>query len=108
MNNININNFNQNENNTNKIQYIKLRPVVIKKRQVSSNKKSISNLKKYILQSNTRKNTLTKIDHPDEFHNYTKKLENSMVGYQLSYSNDKKDEENEDIFDKFINKKDKE
>ena len=108
MNNININNSTQNENNTNKIQYIKLRPVIVKKRQVSSNKKSISNLKQYLLQSNTRKNTLTKVNHPDDFNKYTEKLENSMVGYQMSYSNDKKDEEKEDNFEKFINKKDKE
>ena len=108
MNNINININNQNENNTNKIQYIKLRPVIIKKRQISSNKKNISNIKKYLLQSNIRKNTLSSGNTQEEFDKYSKKLETSMHGYQMSYSNDKKDEEKEDNFDKFINKKDKE
>ena len=108
MNNINNNINNQNENNTNKIKYIKLCLVIIKKRQISSNKKNISNIKKYLLQSNIRKNTLSSGNTQEEFDKYSKKLETSMHGYQMSYSNDKKDEEKEDNFDKFINKKDKE
>ena len=108
MNNIYLNNntkTNQIEKNTNQAQYIKLRPIILKKRQVSSNIKNANNLKKFILETYTRKNTFNRNENEEEFSKYTEKLENSMNGYHLSYSNDYDDEDNS--LDKYINKKDK-
>ena len=108
MNNIYLNNntkTNQIEKNTNQAQYIKLRPIILKKRQVSSNIKNANNLKKFILETYTRKNTFNRNENEEEFSKYTEKLENSMNGYHMSYSNDYDDEDNS--LDKYINKKDK-
>ena len=117
MNNANINNNEQSEKNTNanknKKQYIKLRPIVIKKRDIKNNNNHLSiknktSFKHFLLQTNKKKKTLNKEDNEEEFYKYTEKLENSMIGYQMSYSNDKKDEEDEEKLNKYISKKDKE
>ena len=104
---ININSNYKNEINTTKNHYIKLRPVVIKKNQLNRNKDSLSDFKKFLLESKKRQNTLSKENNQEEFHKYTEKLEKSMIKYQMSYSTDKNDNENND-FDEYINKKDKE
>ena len=105
MNDINVKSNNQNDKKTNQIPYIKLRPIIIKKRVNSNIKENQSNLKKYLFYTNKRKNTLSKEETEEDFYKYTEKLENTMNGYQMSY--DKKEEEKDNIFDKYINKKDK-
>ena len=103
----NINNkTNQNEMNTSQAHYIKLRPVILKKRQVSSNKNNGNNLKKFILETYTRKNTFNRNGNEEEFSKYTEKLENSLKGYHMSYSSDY-DEDEDNNLDKYLNKKDK-
>ena len=106
--NINNNNkANQNEKNTNQPKYIKLRPLILKKRKVSSIIKKANNMKKFILDATKRKNTFNQNENDEEFSKYTEKLENSMNGYQMSYSNDNDDDEDNNYLDKYINKKDK-
>ena len=105
MNNINCNSNNQNDKKTNQIHYIKLRPVIIKKRVSSNVKKNQSNLKNYLLNTNKRKNTFSNEEYEEDFYKYTEKLQNTMNSYQMSYG--KKDEEEDKSFDKYINKKDK-
>lgn len=113
MNESNINNSILDQKNSDKIQYIKLRPLVINKRKLKNRKnlslKNETNIKSFLTQLRSRKNTINKENNPEEFDQYTEHLEHSMNGYQMSYSTDKKeDEEEDDKFDKFINKKDKE
>ena len=106
MNNNNFNSNNQNDKKINHIKYVKLRPVNIKRRKISSTlKKSPSNFKKYLLSTKKRKTTLTNEENEEDFYKYTEKIENSMNRYQMSY--DKKDEDEDNSFDKYINKKDK-
>ena len=112
--NVNKINNGQNENNTNKNNYKKLRPIVINKREIRrSNNYNLSlnnktSFKKFLLDSTKRKKILNKDNTEEEFHKYTEKLENSMHGYQMSYSNEKKEDDEEDSIDKYISKKDKE
>ena len=109
MNEININNNSLNEKNNNQNHYIKLRPVIIKKNKLNRNINNITNLKKFLLQTNKIENTLKKENKLAEFYKYTEKLENSMNKYQMSYSTNKNDEDDENNnFDKYINKRDKE
>ena len=105
MNDINVKSNNQNDKKTNQIPYIKLHPIIIKKRVNNNIKENQNNLKKYLFYKNKRKNTLSKEETEEDFYKYTEKLENTMNGYQMSY--DKKEEEEDNIFDKYINKKDK-
>ena len=120
MNNVNIINNEQNENNTNntnKNKYKKLLPIVINKREMRRNDNynlsliNKTNFNKFLLESHKRRKNKNKdkdINNEDEFHKYTEKLENSMHGYQMSYSNGKKKDDEDDNLDKFISKKDKE
>jgi len=108
-----INNSGQYDNNSNKVEYIKLRPIIMKKRQKRSKNLSLgndNNLKHFLSQFHKRKNTDIRENKQEEFTKYTEKLEHSMNGYQMSYSQEKKDddEEEDDKLDKYINKKDRE
>ena len=108
MSNINNNIKNSNERNINNLHYIKLRPIKVKKRQISSNLflKNDSHLKKFLIKTNKRKNTFSQenSNNQEEFYKYTEQLENSMNKYQMSYS---KDDFSEDNYDKYTNKKDR-
>ena len=114
MSNINININNNNNNNEKKINdkhYVKLRPLKIKKRQVSSNLhlkhlNDPENFKRFLINSDKIKSTFSQEEsnNQEEFYKYTEQLDNSMNKYQMSYS---KNDLEEDNFDKYINKKDK-
>jgi hypothetical protein len=113
MNEPNINNSILDQKNSDKKQYIKLRPLVISKRKLKNRKnfslKNEANINSFLTLLRSRKNTINKENNPEEFDLYTEHLEHSMNGYQMTYSTDKKEEDEEnDKFDKFINKKDKE
>ena len=100
--NVNIINNEQKENNTNntnKNKYKKLLPILTNKREIRKNDNynlsliNKTNFRKFLLESHKRRKNKNKdIDNnnEDEFHKYTEKLEISMNGYQMSYSNGKK------------------
>ena len=101
----------KNDNNVKIIpnsRYVKLNPIITKKRQI----KNLENIKletekdiEQILSQIKRKSNSNN-KHTKDFNQYTENLEKSMNGYQMSYP--KEDEEINSNVNKYINKIDKE
>ena len=105
----NLNNINTKKNQNSK--YVKLNPVIIKKRKIrdnenvkSENEISIDKILSEIKKKNKNSHKITK-----DFNQYTENLEKSMNGYQMSYPQEE-DEYDSDYLhlNKYINKVDKE
>ena len=105
-----LNNINSKKNQNSK--YVKLNPIVIKKRQIrvnenmkSENEMSIDKILSEIKMKNKNRNKIAK-----DFNKYTENLEKSMNGYQMSYPRQEDDEIDSDHLhlNKYINKVDKE
>ena len=104
-----LNNINTKKNQNSK--YVKLNPVIIKKRKIrdnenakSENEISIDKILSEIKKKNKNSHKITK-----DFNQYTENLEKSMNGYQMSYPQEE-DEYDSDYLhlNKYINKVDKE
>ena len=104
-----LNNINTKKNQNSK--YVKLNPVIIKKRKIrdnenvkSENEISIDKILSEIKMKNKNSHKITK-----DFNQYTENLEKSMNGYQMSYPQEE-DEYDSDYLhlNKYINKVDKE
>ena len=104
-----LNNINTKKNQNSK--YVKLNPVIIKKRKIrdnenakSENEFSIDKILSEIKKKNKNSHKITK-----DFNQYTENLEKSMNGYQMSYPQEE-DEYDSDYLhlNKYINKVDKE
>ena len=104
-----LNNINTKKNQNSK--YVKLNPVIIKKRKTrdnenvkSENEISIDKILSEIKKKNKNSHKITK-----DFNQYTENLEKSMNGYQMSYPQEE-DEYDSDYLhlNKYINKVDKE
>ena len=104
-----LNNINTKKNQNSK--YVKLNPVIIKKRKIrdnenakSENEISIDKILSEIKKKNKNSHKITK-----DFNQYTENLEKSMIGYQMSYPQEE-DEYDSDYLhlNKYINKVDKE
>ena len=104
-----LNNINTKKNQNSK--YVKLNPVIIKKRKIrdnenakSENEISIDKILSEIKKKNKNSHKITK-----DFNQYTENLEKSMNGYQMSYPQEE-DEYDSDFLhlNKYINKVDKE
>ena len=104
-----LNNINTKKNHNSK--YVKLNPVIIKKRKIrdnenvkSENEISIDKILSEIKKKNKNSHKITK-----DFNQYTENLEKSMNGYQMSYPQEE-DEYDSDYLhlNKYINKVDKE
>ena len=104
-----LNNINTKKNQNSK--YVKLNPVIIKKRRIrdnenvkSENEISIDKILSEIKKKNKNSHKITK-----DFNQYTENLEKSMNGYQMSYPQEE-DEYDSDYLhlNKYINKVDKE
>ena len=104
-----LNNINTKKNQNSK--YVKLNPVIIKKRKIrdnenakSENEISIDKILSEIKKENKNSHKITK-----DFNQYTENLEKSMNGYQMSYPQEE-DEYDSDYLhlNKYINKVDKE
>ena len=104
-----LNNINTKKNQNSK--YVKLNPVIIKKRKIrdnenvkSENEISIDKILSEIKKKNKNSHKITK-----DFNQYTENLEKSMNGYQMSYPQED-DEYDSDYLhlNKYINKVDKE
>ena len=105
---------NNNNNNMKLIpnsRYIKLNPIIIKRKQI----KNIENIKietekdiEQILSQIKRKSSVNKKPTKD-FNQYTENLEKSMNGYQMSYPKEDEEINNENSYvNKYVNKADKE
>jgi len=105
---------NNNNNNMKLIpnsRYIKLNPIITKRKQI----KNIENIKietekdiEQILSQIKRKSSVNKKPTKD-FNQYTENLEKSMNGYQMSYPKEDEEINNENSYvNKYVNKADKE
>ena len=104
-------NSNEKMKNIEEMKYLKLNPIINKKRILNQNKANIklnteNNIEKFLSQIKRRSiNNL----HPKDFNQYTENLEKSMNRYQMSYSKENDDPDYDELnLNKYIKKTDKE
>ena len=104
-------NSNEKMKNIEDMKYLKLNPIINKKRILNQNKANIklnteNNIEKFLSQIKRRSiNNL----HPKDFNQYTENLEKSMNRYQMSYSKENDDPDYDELnLNKYIKKTDKE
>ena len=104
-------NSNEKMKNIEEMKYLKLNPIINKKRILNQNKANIklnteNNIEKFLSQIKRRSiNNL----HPKDFNQYTENLEKSMNRYQMSYAKENDDPDYDELnLNKYIKKTDKE
>ena len=104
-------NSNEKMKNIEEMKYLKLNPIINKKRILNQNKANIklnteNNIEKFLSQIKRRSiNNL----HPKDFNQYTENLEKSMNRYQMSYEKENDDPDYDELnLNKYIKKTDKE
>ena len=92
-------NSNEKMKNIEEMKYLKLNPIINKKRILNQNKANIklnteNNIEKFLSQIKRRSiNNL----HPKDFNQYTENLEKSMNRYQMSYAKDNDDPDYDEL-----------